>query len=69
MLELLSLTILDPKNRGARRRELCRTREALIDHFWFDNEYQTTDEIWHDYFWQFSYAAALERDRMRKLKP
>ena len=63
MLELLTLTILDPKNRGCRRRELCRTRELLIDHFCFDNIYNTTDETWHDYFFQFSYAAAIERER------
>lgn len=63
MLELLTLTILDPKNRGCRRRELCRTRELLIDHFCFDNTYNTTDETWHNYFFQFSYAAALERER------
>jgi hypothetical protein len=66
-LELLSLTIADPKNRGEGRRgtfkELVRTREALIDHFVYDNEYQTTDKIWHDYFFAFNYAAALRKGK------
>jgi hypothetical protein len=62
-IELLDLTKMDPKNRGARLRELCRTKEALVDHFMYDNEYQTTDEIWQQYFYDFTYAAALERGR------
>ena len=63
VLELLSLTILDPKHKRSTRKELVRTREYLIDHFCFDNTYNTTDESWHDYFFQFNYAAALERER------
>lgn len=62
-LELLDFTIRDPKHRGARLKELVRTREALIDHFVYDNEYQTTDELWDDYFYAFNYAAALQRGR------
>jgi hypothetical protein len=62
-MELLDLTILDPKNRGPRLKELTRTREALKDHFIFDNEYGTTDEEWQQYFFAFNYAAALERKR------
>lgn len=61
-LELLTLTINDPKNKG-RLKEPCRVREALIDHFIFDNEYKTTDEQWRKYFFQFNYAAALQRGR------
>ncbi len=60
-LELLLLTKIDPKHKGAPRRELCRTYEALVDHFVYDNEYNTTDECWQNYFYQFNYAAALER--------
>lgn len=60
-LELLDLTIADPKNHGARLKELCRTREALADHFWFDNEYQSTDEIWQRYFFFFAWLARKER--------
>ena len=63
-LELLSLTIIDPKNikRGTLK-ELCRTREVLIDYFAYDNIYGSTDKLWTDYFYAFNYAAALERGR------
>lgn len=62
-LELLTLTIIDPKNRGPRLKELCRVREALIDYFMCDNEYGSTDEAWQNYFYAFNYAAALQRGR------
>ena len=62
-LELLDFTKADPKNRGACLREICRTREALVDHFFGDNEYATTDESWQQYFYDFNYAAALQRGR------
>lgn len=61
-LELIDLTIADPKNRK-RLKEIVRTREALVDHFVYDNEYNTTDEIWYNYFFSFNYAAALQRGR------
>lgn len=61
-LELLDLTISDPKNK-LRLREITRAREALVDHFVFDNEYGSTDEIWHNYFYSFNYAAAMQRGR------
>lgn len=62
-LELLSLTILDPKNKGPQQKELCIARELLIDHFMFDNTYNTTDNEWDQYFYHFNYAAALEREK------
>ena len=65
VLELLTLTILDPKHTRATRKELVRTRECLIDYFVYDNEYKTNDKIWHHYFFQFSYAAAIEREQRR----
>jgi len=61
-LELLDFTIADPKNRK-RLKEIVRTREALVDHFVYDNEYNTTDELWQKYFFQFNYAAAIQRGR------
>jgi len=61
-LELLILTVRDPKYKGTGTlKELCRTKEALVDFFMCDNEYQTTDEIWENYFYHFCYAAALQR--------
>ncbi len=59
-LELLDLTIADPKHR-VRLRELTRLREALADYFYFDNAYGSSDTAWRKYFEAFTYAAALER--------
>ena len=61
-LDLIYLTVEDPKNRG-RLREILRTREALIDHFVYANEYKTTDKQWQKYFYQFNYAAAIKKGR------
>ena len=61
-LELLDLTIADPKNNG-RLKEIVRVREALVDYFVYDNEYASTDESWQKYFFNFAYAAALRRGR------
>lgn len=60
-LELLDLTIADPRNRS-RLGELCRVREASADHFVFDNEYHSTDESWRRYFMAFNRAAARVRE-------
>jgi hypothetical protein len=60
-LELIDLTLADPKNRK-RRREICRVREALVDYFVYDNVYNSTDEAWQKYFYAYNYAAALERE-------
>ncbi len=60
-LELLSLTILDPKLSSAALREMCRVRECLIDYFLFDNKYGSSDTSWETYFYYFSYLAAAER--------
>ena len=59
-LELLDLAIADGKNRG-RLKELCRVRELLVDHFCFDNEYQSNDQSWQRYFLQFAVAARAGR--------
>lgn len=62
-LELLDLTIADPKNKGPKRKELLRVREALVDYFVYDNEYSSTDEVWQKYFFVFNYAVALARGK------
>ena len=63
-LELIDLTVADPKNKKrCRLREILRTREALVDHFLYDNEYNTTDEQWYNYFFQYNYAAAIQKGR------
>lgn len=63
-LELLDLTIADPKHKGkGRLKELVRMREALVDYFVYDNEYNSTDELWQNYFFAFNYAAAVKKGR------
>lgn len=61
-LDLIYLTVEDPKNRN-RLREILRTREALIDHFVYDNKLNTTEQQWQNYFYQFNYAAAMGKGR------
>ena len=55
-LELIDLTLADPKHKG-RLREIARTREALVDFYTNGNEYKTTEESWRKYFLSFTYAA------------
>jgi hypothetical protein len=57
-LELIDLTLRDPKNRG-RLREIVRVREVLADFFAFDNEYKSTEQQWQKYFLSFNYAARI----------
>ena len=64
-LELLNFTISDPKNKNHRLRELCRVREALLDYFMGNNEYESTDQQWVDYFMFFAYAHAYEKANRR----
>lgn len=59
-LELLDLTLQDPKHR-TRYREVARTREALADFFAGINEFGSTDESWRKYFLEFTYAARKDR--------
>jgi hypothetical protein len=61
-LELLDLTIADPRHRR-RLRELTRLREALADYFAFDNRYSSTDAAWRQYFHAFTYAVAIRKGR------
>ncbi|MEK7664302.1 MAG: hypothetical protein AAB340_02610 [Patescibacteria group bacterium] len=58
-LELLDLTIEDPKNKKSLK-EICRLREVLADYFYFNNEYGSSDENMNNYFYGFNYAAAIK---------
>jgi hypothetical protein len=62
-LELLELTIADPRHRH-RLKEITRLREALLDFFVGDNEFQSTDKSWRSYFYCYAYASALEKQRV-----
>jgi len=59
-LELLYLTIEDNKNK-LHLKEITRLRELLIDYFYFDNQYNSSDEFWHKYFYCFNYR--LNKDK------
>jgi hypothetical protein len=59
-LELLNLTIADPRHRR-RLKELTRVREALLDYFFGGNEFRSTEKIWRNYFYGYAYASSLER--------
>ena len=60
-LELLDMTIGDPRWSGPRRRELTRTREILCDALVGDNTYNTPLEFLSAYFYQFAVAARAGR--------
>jgi hypothetical protein len=59
-LELLALTIDDPRHRR-RLHELTRLREALLDYFLGSNQFCSTETSWRRYFYGYGYAAALKR--------
>jgi hypothetical protein len=61
-LELLGLTIADPRHRH-RLKELTRLREALLDHFLGVNAYGSTEKAWRAYFYAFGHAASLKRHK------
>ena len=58
-LELLDLTLADPRLRGsvARLRELVRAREVVVDFLAGANEYGSTDDSLQRYFDAFAMAA------------
>ena len=61
-LELLDLTVTDAKNKTAPRlKELMRVRETLVDYFYFDNQYSSTDKLWRSYFYAFNYAVSVNK--------
>lgn len=56
-LSYLQLTISDAKVTDAKRRELCRVKEVLLDWYYGDNLYHSTNDGWERYFLPFSLAA------------
>ncbi|HRZ40642.1 MAG TPA: hypothetical protein P5246_06505 [Candidatus Omnitrophota bacterium] len=59
-LELLDLT-LDQKQTFVRYRELCRLREALVDYFYGENQFASSESLWRKYFDHFNFASRKER--------
>lgn len=54
-LELIDLT-LDSNKPFSQLREIARVRELLIDYFYGENEYSSSNELWEKYFLQFNLA-------------
>ncbi len=59
-LELLGLTIDDPKNKF-RLKEPTRLYELLVDYFAGNNSFGSSDKLWHNYFLGFAYAVRQGR--------
>lgn len=53
-LELLDLTV-ETTAGFYRRRELLRLREALVDYFYGDNTFGSSEKSWRNYFDHFNY--------------
>jgi len=54
-LYLLDLTI-SPIRKYSRLKELFRVREGLIDFFYGENEFSSSEVLWRKYFDHFNYA-------------
>ncbi len=57
-LELVDLTVADPKNKN-RLKKILRSREVLVDYFEDKNIYCSSDKLWQNYFYGFNYAARI----------
>jgi hypothetical protein len=60
-LELLDLTVADPKHRH-RLKELTRLREVLLDYFLGENQFGSAESSWRSYFHAYGLAAAIKRE-------
>ena len=61
-LELLELTIDDIKNKKfSRLKELSRLKEALLDFFYCDNQFLSSDALFRKYFYAFAWASRRKR--------
>jgi hypothetical protein len=59
-LELLGFTIKEESD-FCRLRELTRVREVILDYFYGDNCYATSEDFWKKYFYHFAYAARINK--------
>jgi hypothetical protein len=60
-LELLDLTMADPRWVGPRLREIARVREVVCDFLVGDNVYGSTPESLDGYFMAFAFASRRDR--------
>ena len=59
-LELIDLS-LECLESLPRLREMARLREAVVDYFFYDNEFSSSETLWRSYFDHFNYAAQQTR--------
>lgn len=55
-LELIELTLASVKG-FPKYKEITRLKEAIIDYFYGENEFSSTDILWRKYFDHFNYAS------------
>lgn len=67
LLELLDLTIADPRWRNHRLRELCRTREVVCDQLCSEKPEPWSYPDLRDYFLYFGILARNEREKARNV--
>lgn len=60
-LDLLDLTIIDPRWSGPRRREIARAREVVCDYLVGDNVYGSTDVSLEAWFMAYAWSARRSR--------
>ncbi|MBI2034991.1 MAG: hypothetical protein HYT11_04630 [Candidatus Levybacteria bacterium] len=60
-MELIDLTLASESS-ASRLKELCRTRETLVDYYYGKNLYSSTKDAFDRYFYQFTYLAQLKRE-------
>lgn len=59
-LELISLT-LDNITVKSHLKEIARLREVLVDYFYGNNEFSSSEILWENYFNHFNIAARKEK--------
>jgi hypothetical protein len=55
-LELIDLTLGNEKNH-AHLKEVARLREAIVDYFFGENQFISSEDSWRNYFLPFTYAS------------
>jgi hypothetical protein len=55
-LELIDLT-LENTRKVAHLKEIARMREVIVDYFFGENQFMSTETLWRNYFSHFTYAA------------
>jgi hypothetical protein len=57
-LELIDLTLDNDKN-YAHLKEITRMREAIVDYFFGENQFISSEDSWRSYFLPFAYASRV----------